>query len=235
MSNHQQNCMICGAPIVYSSKTISRECAICHRFFPAREACANGHYVCDSCHKSCTNSLFLGLLASEEQDPLALFEQVILDPAVHLHGPEHHIIVPCVLLTAYSQCQSDLDLAQSLGEAIDRAKQVPGGVCGFWGCCGAAIGAGIYMSVLTGATPLKEREWALANLLTSQCLEKISAAGGPRCCKRNARLAIQEAVDFTREHLGVPMPIHPVLCTTHAQNLECIHKRCPFYPHSEVE
>ena len=25
-------------------------------------------------------------------------------PDVHLHGPEHHGVVPCVLLTAYRNC-----------------------------------------------------------------------------------------------------------------------------------
>lgn len=222
--------MICGAPLVYSSLAAPKECAICHQTFVSHEACENGHYVCDLCHESHADPLLYRLLDSKESDPLAIFEQVILDPAVHLHGPEHHKIVPCVLLTAYSRCQAGFPLAQGLQEAISRASQVPGGACGFWGCCGAAVGAGIYMSIITGATPLKNRQWALSNLLTSQCLQRLGEVGGPRCCKRNARLAIQTAVEFTRHHLGVPMPLHTVECTTSRQNTECIHERCPFYP-----
>mgnify|MGYP002869165356 CR=1 FL=1 len=67
-------------------------------------------------------------------------------PQVHMHGPEHHGIVPCVLLTAYRNNGGEVDLPSSLREAVRRAKQVPGGTCGYWGACGAAIGAGIDIS-----------------------------------------------------------------------------------------
>ena len=38
-----------------------------------------------------------------------------------------------------------------VSEALRRAKQVAGGSCGYLGVCGAAAGAGIYMSVLLGS------------------------------------------------------------------------------------
>ena len=35
-----------------------------------------------------------------------------------------------------------------------RATDIKGGFCGFYGNCGAAVGTGIYVSIITGATPL---------------------------------------------------------------------------------
>lgn len=62
--------------------------------------------------------------------------------------------MPCVLLTAYKNCGGDIRLPASLSEAWKRGKKVPGGACGFLGVCGAAAGTGIFISILTGDTPL---------------------------------------------------------------------------------
>ena len=48
-------------------------------------------------------------------------------PSVHMHGPEHHAIVPCVLLTAFRNNGEHMDYDAALSEICKRAKQVPGG------------------------------------------------------------------------------------------------------------
>ena len=70
-----------------------------------------------------------------------------------------------------------------------RGKQVPGGTCGFFGCCGAAVSAGIFGAIVLESTPLSEETWGKANLLTSKCLANEAKVGGPRCCKRNTYLS----------------------------------------------
>ena len=150
-------------------------------------------------------------------------------PSCHMHGPEHHIMVGCALLTAYRNAGGDVDLHTALAEMHKRAKQVPGGACGFWGCCGAGVSAGIFVSIITGATPLKKQEWALANLMTSKALERIANCGGPRCCKRDSFLAISAAVDFVKENLGIQMELpERILCGLSPLNNECLGKDCPF-------
>ena len=81
---------------------------------------------------------------------------------------------------------------------LNRGKAVPGGTCGFWGACGAGISAGMFVSILSGATPLTEESWGLSNQMTSKALEAISRTDGPRCCKRDSYLAILAAVDFVK-------------------------------------
>jgi len=124
-----------------------------------------------------------------------------------------------------------LDLNKALNEIERRAKQVPGGACGFWGCCGAAISTGMFISIATGATPLSEREWSLSNLITSKVLRRISALGGPRCCKRNCFTAAKVAVEFTREHLAVNMELPvDICCFFSPNNHECKGALCPYSP-----
>jgi hypothetical protein len=97
------------------------------------------------------------------------------------------------------------------------------------GACGAAVGAGIYVSILTGATPLTADAWTLPQEMTMRCLGANVATGGPRCCKRTGRLAIEAAAKFTRERFGVELPVSRPACEFSGMNKECLKERCPFY------
>ncbi|VUT25840.1 MAG: hypothetical protein MOIL_01256 [Candidatus Methanolliviera sp. GoM_oil] len=55
-----------------------------------------------------------------------------------------------------------------------------GGFCGYHGDCGAAVGTGIFISLITDATPLSKHEWKLSNLMTAKSLLSIANHGGPR-------------------------------------------------------
>lgn len=222
--------MICGRPLVYSTETVLRECCICHRLKPSDAACEAGHFVCDDCHAGGGAAVLAFLQDSDERDAVRLYLEACRLPGVHMHGPEHHSIVPCVLLTAFRNCGGPVeDLAACLGEAWKRGRKVPGGACGFLGACGAAIGAGICASMLCESTPLAGEVWARPQSLTAECLAAISAVGGPRCCKRTGRLAIETAAGWLGREYGISMPASRPECGYKAKNRECLRGRCPFY------
>ncbi len=229
-ASHNADCMLCGKPLVYEAESRMRVCALCKREFLSNAACADGHFICDACHTGGMDAAFGLLLRSSERDPLKLFEAVVRLKQVHLHGPEHHVLVPAVLLTAYRNNGGSVELEGALREALARGSQVPGGACGAWGMCGAAAGAGIFASIVLGSDPLNADVWPVPQTLTAACLNRIASVGGPRCCKRDGRLSIEEAARFSAEALGVPMPLGTIVCAYHAKNHECIEKRCPYYP-----
>ena len=234
-AQHRTGCLLCGKPLVYFERTRPLRCAVCGKEAPANAACEDGHFVCDRCHESSSAAFFLPLLlASTEQDPLALFERIVALPQVHMHGPEHHLLVPCVLLSAYRSSGGELELEPALREALRRASQVPGGSCGYWGVCGAAVGAGIYMSILLGSNPLHREAWPIPQRLVAACLNDIAERGGPRCCKRTGRLAITRAAAFTEELLGVAMPLGRAACRHFPENRECLYRDCPYFPGSQA-
>ena len=92
----------------------------------------------------------------------------------------------------------------------------------------------MYMAIVTESTPLTITPWGLSNRMTSRALGAIGAVGGPRCCKRDSYLAIQEAVQLTADELGVQLELNTIQCTRSAQNNQCIGHRCPFYPGKAV-
>lgn len=224
----REECLICGAPLEYLAADELMECALCHKKEPSKTRCKEGHYVCSECHTAGMDALIGVCLREASKDPVEIMTRLMDQPFCHMHGPEHHVMVGAALLTAYKNAGGEIDLPQALAEMMSRGKGVPGGVCGFWGACGAGISTGIFVSILSKATPLTEESFGLSNLMTSRALEKIGTVGGPRCCKRDSFLSILAAVDFVKEHFGVELDRHEVVCSYAAQNNQCIGKRCPF-------
>lgn len=223
-----KECLICGAPLNDSENDRLMECAVCHKKENSKTACKNGHYICNECHTQGADSLTGVCLAESSKNPVAIIQKLMALPLCHMHGPEHHVMVGAALLTAYRNAGGEIDLAKALAEMKARGKKVPGGACGFWGACGAGISAGMFVSVVTGSTPLANEAWGLSNRMTAAALGAIGSIGGPRCCKRDSYLSIIQAVGFAKEHLGVEMELEEIRCIHSAQNNQCIGERCPF-------
>ena len=224
-------CLVCGAPLVYLEEARPMVCAGCGRTFSSNAMCESGHFICDDCHRSPALVIIRQrCLEAKDTDPIALAEKLMQEPAVHMHGPEHHVLVGAALLTAYHNVTGKPGLEAALEKMLQRGKQVPGGTCGFFGCCGAAVSAGIFGAIVMESTPLSEATWGHANRLTGSCLENIGKLGGPRCCKRNTYLSILTAVKFCRKELGVELPIPSrTVCRFSRKCRECLGKRCPFF------
>jgi hypothetical protein len=117
----------------------------------------------------------------------------------------------------------------AIERAITRGARVPGGWCGSHGVCGAAVGVGTAVSVLTQATPLTGKQRTLANEATAFALSKM-LDGHPRCCKRASRKAVEAAIDFLRERLGIELQRDgPAGCKHPWRNKECVKAQCPYY------
>lgn len=231
MDDRDIECVICHAPLVYHKDQRMMTCSICGRMFMSNAECANGHYVCDRCHsEKGLDTVRSCCLKMDSKDPIGILDVLMSRPDVHMHGPEHHVLIGSALLTAYHNSGGELDLGKALDEMRNRGSQVPGGVCGLWGCCGAAISCGTAYSIITGSSPLSGETWGLCNLMTSECLREISGFGGPRCCKRDGYTALRVAVKFIEEHDDVKMDIpENVRCDFSSNNVQCLKGRCPYH------
>ena len=224
----KDGCLICASPLEYLNEDTLMECAICHKKELSKTRCVNGHYVCSECHTRGIDSIFGVCLAESSKDPVKIIKKMMKLPFCHMHGPEHHIMVGAALLTAYKNAGGDIELPKALTEMKNRGQSVPGGACGFWGACGAGISSGIFVSIISGSTPLAGGPWGLSNLMTASSLEAIGSVGGPRCCKRDSFLSILSAIDFVKEHFGVEMEKSEIVCEFSSRNDQCLGARCPF-------
>ena len=108
-----EECLICKASLEYFNEDTLMECSICHKMEMSKTRCVNGHYVCNECHSRGVDSI-VGLCLSEKSiDPIEIIGKMMDMPFCHMHGPEHHIMVGCALLTAYFNAGGKLDLPKS--------------------------------------------------------------------------------------------------------------------------
>lgn len=230
-------CLVCGRLIVYYEKARQMECVMCHRQFESHAGCEDGHYVCDECHGAKGIEVILeGCKKCTSKNPVEIMQKLMEDPYIYMHGPEHHVMVGAALITAYYNSggfagdRARVDYESALEEMKSRGSEYPGGSCGLWGCCGAAVSAGMFMSIVTKATPLTGKSWGLSNRMTAEALKAIGELGGPRCCKRNSFTAAAAAVKYTAENLGIEMELpEKIQCEFSGENRECLRKRCPYY------
>ncbi len=229
------DCGVCARPLVYATESVTKACALCGREEEALIYCQSGHYVCDSCHSKAALEVLRQVLSSTQTtDPSAILEQVMSHPAVPMHGPEHHAIVPGAIVAAVRNTGYPVPDG-AVEKAMERAGKVPGGWCGLYGACGAAVGVGIAVSVITGATPLTGRPRTLAIAATSFALSRM-LDDQSRCCKRASRVAIVAATELLHDRLGIALPQNgKVKCVYILRNQQCARRQCPFYAETQSQ
>ncbi|HSR35952.1 MAG TPA: DUF5714 domain-containing protein, partial [Desulfurivibrionaceae bacterium] len=227
---HAAGCMACGGELTYLAQPSTAACHFCGSTHNTHSVCQQGHFICDDCHQRDALSIIrLRCLKSCETDMLALLDQVRQHAAFPLHGPEHHALVPGVMVATYRNRGGKIE-RETILAAIERGSKVPGGVCGFWGNCGAAAGVGIGMSVLLEATPLTPKARKIAQQATAQVLGRIAETQGARCCQRESVIALKEAARLSRELLPIALLADfPFRCRQQARNKECIRQQCPLW------
>ena len=149
-----------------------------------------------------------------------------------MHNPVHHYLLPAAMLTAANINSSSPreKLISDLAKARERCKDIPGGICGFNGCCGAGVSAGTFASVWLNASPLSKSAWSIANRITAEALMAVASVEGPRCCKRVCFLSLKASVPLIKELLDVDLGSPDFVCSFSHISRECKKELCPFYP-----
>ena len=169
-------------------------------------------------------------LQEKGKNPIDIFNNIAHMDFVRIHGPEHHVLDGAALLTAYYNAGGKIELQTSLNELMKRGLQMPGATCGMWGVCGAVSSMGAALSIIDGTGPLSaDSSWGKHMEFTSKALCSLSQVGGPRCCKRDAFLSFQKAIEYINENYKVNLEKSRIECCFSEKNEQCIKERCPFY------
>ncbi len=226
----RNGCLICGTNLQYGADYKALTCFYCKGTFQANVACMQGHYVCDQCHANTAIDMIETYCAnSKSVNPVEMATEIMRSEKIKMHGNEHHFLVPAVLLTAWCNTIHETTLSVKLATARKRAEKIPGGFCGTHGNCGAGVGTGIFISIITNSTPLAKEGWCLSNLVTGRSLVSIAMHGGPRCCKRDVYLALEESINFLAEKFNVMLASSLVSCEFSENNKECLKTSCKFF------
>ena len=227
---HRSGCMLCGAELVYDNQAREQACHFCGSRQQTNSRCREGHFICDRCHQEEGLEVIRHIcLERSEQDMIRLLTIIRSHPAVPMHGPEHHALVPGVILAAFRNSGGRIS-HETIGAGIERGAGIPGGACGFWGSCGAAIGAGIAASLILDATPLTPHPRQQAQEFGARVLAAIGGIRGGRCCQRETWLALTTTARLAPQYFGISLRADSVIhCSQYRQNRECIQKQCPLW------
>jgi predicted RNA-binding Zn-ribbon protein involved in translation (DUF1610 family) len=231
---HRSGCALCGAELTYLPAAAPMACSLCGERRDSQARCQAGHFVCDACHQASAGDVIQRHCAhTDSRDPVEIALTLMRHPALNMHGPEHHFLVPAALVAAWCNATGQPERKAALvAEARKRAAPVLGGFCGMQGACGAAIGTGIFIALASGSTPLKGPQRCLSNRMTAKAMALVGGSEGARCCKRDSFLAVLSAVKYARATLGVAWQTRGPRCEFSALNGECGERDCPFYPAS---
>jgi MoaA/NifB/PqqE/SkfB family radical SAM enzyme/SAM-dependent methyltransferase len=222
-------CMVCGADLTYFHVHENRTCHYCGQVIPANAACTKGHFVCDPCHQKDAVAIIKHIcLGSQKTDAGSLMQTIRSHPHFKIHGPEHHSLVPAVILTSLRNSGCDITAEQVI-TGIERGQTIAGGACAFLGVCGAAVGVGIAFSILLAATPYDGDKRQIVQQATQMVLGEIASYNAPRCCQRDCWIALQIASKLLQEQFGKTLPMKPIACGQFLKNRECIHEKCPLW------
>lgn len=147
-----------------------------------------------------------------------------------MHGPEHHILDGASILMAYKNAGGDIDIDTAFDKLMAEGIRVPGAMCGLWGICGAVTSIGAALSIIDGMGPLSvDGTWGEHMKYTANAVSELGKVNGPRCCKRDARLAFENAVIYINNHYQVELEQDDSRCDFSELNSQCIKERCPYY------
>ena len=230
LQKHQSGCMVCGAELLYEKDSGKLSCYYCNTERQTNAFCTNGHFVCDDCHAQDALSVIRNVcLSSSEKDMIALMKRVRSHASFPVHGPEHHSMVPAIILTACKNVGGSLT-DDAILSGIERGSSVAGGSCAFMGACGAAVGVGIAFSIILGANPFMAKERQAVMKLTSEVLHSIAEHKASRCCQRDCFTALREAARLSEQYIGIRLFADETCkCIQHTKNKECIKRACPLW------
>jgi len=225
------DCMVCGARLVYLSEEHEMECAYCRQRILGNAKCDNGHFVCDRCHADDATDVIEHLcVETSETDMLALLGEIRKHPAIAVNGPEHHALVPGIILATYRNLGGDIT-PERITSGIRRGSRIPGGACGFLGVCGAGTGVGVAMGIILESNPLKADERQITMSITQKILAEIGALRAARCCQRDSWIALKKLAELSSSVLPVTLLAKSHwTCAQQHLNKQCFGKGCPLMP-----
>ena len=105
MKEQKEACLICGAELEYFTEAREQNCAICGDRKVTNACCKNGHFVCDACHmEQGIKELLQYGLEETSGNPIEIIQKWMGQEQIHMHGPEHHVLVGAARSTGSRRC-----------------------------------------------------------------------------------------------------------------------------------
>jgi hypothetical protein len=230
MNARQLPCVVCGKELHETAGQIL-QCTYCGRGEKSDFSCEPSHYVCEPCRTATAADVVRRTCANHRSgDYLSLANLLMRHPAVPAYGPEHHLVVPAVLLTVAHVSGHAGSLDSMLNQSARRVARFTLGSCASTGVCGAAAGVPIAVSLLIEADYTKATERATVLRASSSAVAAIASLPGSRCCKASVYSSLNVGITFLRQDMGLKVsPALSPICQFSEVVDGCYRDLCPFF------
>ena len=169
----------------------------------------------------------------KSKDPFEIAELMLSYPGLPMLGCQHAYIAGGALMAAVKNAAGAAEINnESIKEVFRRArKQAHGGYCGLTGVCGIAPAIGACFAVLTGSKCGTDKEQRITMEAVARVTRAITELTGPSCCKAYVWTALDTAVNYLGESLGVVLPSRRLItCNYSAKHPHgCRQAQCPYF------
>jgi len=162
-------------------------------------------------------------------DPVEVFLRLRKELDAPMHGPLHHVMAPLAFLMAYRAKWGEPSV-EAIEKAATEATELKGGICGFWGACGAAVAMGISYATLLDSTPIRGEARGRSQAVVAEAMKRLAVLRAARCCRRDSLVSLEVACELSAELL--PHPLETSFredCDQVNTNRECLHEDCPWF------
>jgi hypothetical protein len=233
VNRNPEHCMVCGSDLEYLDKAHELTCSYCGKVEQGHIRCPHGHYTCDLCHNRDAMAIIEDIArTTKSRDPFEIADVMMSHPGLPMLGCQHAYIAGGAFMGAVKTEGTRGITNSDLDEVFKRTeKQAHGGYCGLSGVCGIAPAIGACFSVLTGS----KCGTTAAQRLTMEAVTRVTRAitdlTGPSCCKAYVWNALEVAVDYLQESLGISLPTHTVKGCVYADKHPhgCRKEKCPYF------
>jgi hypothetical protein len=225
-----KTCRFCGAPLEIFDEATAARCMVCGKRGLTHACCAEEHFVCEECRSGELMQILDGMLDMRRStDPVETLIKARIGLRFPMHGPRHHALTTASFLLAYHDLYGEPSWATILETLQSADTQLPGGTCGYWGACSAALAVGMAYCAILGASPTDGAPRSAAQQVVGRIVSRMGEFDGPRCCRRECLLALQVGCELSETHLPKPLlTAYEVHCEQAFKNPECIDEGCPY-------
>ncbi len=221
-------CFICEHTLIEELQ--DNICSYCGKREKGDWICPNHHYICEACRTSLPIDVINTVIMNTKMsDPWEIATLVMKHPMFPPHGIPHHLLVaPSILVSLLNSNQIEFS-RENILLALKRTLDIPLGVCGSRGDCGACVGAGAAVSMILKANYNSDRERVLTLKATANALLEIAGMGGHRCCKQSVYASIKSCISLLENELNFHLTIKEERCQFSKTIQDCKKENCPFY------
>jgi hypothetical protein len=168
-------------------------------------------------------------LTTPETDMIALLQEIRGHPAIPLHGPEHHMLVPGVILAAYRNLGGEVS-PEMLRTALRRGRSGARRLVRLHRGLRRRAGCGHRLQPAPGGQSGEGRRTPTGAANHPGGAPGTIGFAAARCCQRDSWLALTKAAELSRDYLPIALRAEaPLYCTQARQNRECLGTACPLW------